>query len=265
MRIGSGFSCPLPASWCLTTSVSRRFGSAARADGANGGNLWRVSATDARRRSTRPLALLVLGIAAAVVLLIVDVPTIDSIRGWADATGAWFPAVFFLAYVGFTQFPVPRTVFTLSSGILFGALPGIAMALTATGASAILSLFVVRHFARDWARGLLVRYRRVMEFDHRLERRGWLAVASLRMIAAVPFAPLNYACALTSIRPLPFLLATVAGSAPGTIATVLLGDALIGGMDYRMLAVTALLVCVGVAGLIIDARMPVVDSVKSGR
>ena len=33
MRIGSGFSCPLPASWCLTTSVSRCFGSAARADG----------------------------------------------------------------------------------------------------------------------------------------------------------------------------------------------------------------------------------------
>ena len=43
-----------------------------------------------------------------------------------------------------------------------------------------------------------------MDVDRRLERRGWLAVASLRMIAAVPFAPLNYACALSSIRPLPF-------------------------------------------------------------
>ena len=207
--------------------------------------------------------LLALAAAAVAVLFVVDVPTIDAIRGWADATGAWFPAVFFLAYVGFTQLPIPRTVFTLSSGILFGALPGIAMALVATGTSAIVSLVVVRHFARDWARGFLVRHRRLMDVDRRLERRGWLAVTSLRMIAAVPFAPLNYACALSSIRPLPFFLATIIGSAPGTIATVLFGDALTGGMDYRILGVTALLLCVGLAGLVLDARTPVVDSVKS--
>lgn len=216
-----------------------------------------------RRPPTRPLALLALALAAAASLLVVDVPTIDAIRGWSEATGPWFPVVFLLAYVGFTQLPVPRTVFTLSSGILFGALPGIAMALTATGISAILSLGIVRHFGRDWARALLSRHRRLMDLDHRLEQRGWLAVTSLRMIAAVPFAPLNYACALSSIRPLPFFLATIIGSAPGTIATVLLGDALIGGVDFRMLGVTALLVCVGVAGLIVDARTPVVASVKS--
>ena len=224
-----------------------------------------MSGTDSRPRAARPLALLALGIAAAVVVWVVDVPTMQELRGWADATGSWFPVVFFLAYVGFTQLPVPRTVFTLGSGILFGALPGIALALLATGTSALVSLAVVRLFARDWARGLLVRYRRLMDVDRRLEGRGWLAVASLRMIAAVPFAPLNYACALSSIRPLPFFLATLIGSAPGTIATVLFGDALAGGMDARILVITALLVCVGVAGLVIDARMPVVDSVKSPR
>lgn len=206
-----------------------------------------------------------LALVATAVVWVVDVPTVGAIRGWADATGAWFPAVFFLAYVGFTQLPVPRTVFTLSAGILFGAVPGIVLALLATGTSAIVSLTVVRHFARDWARGLLVRHRRLMDLDRRLERRGWLAVASLRMIAAVPFAPLNYACALSSIRPLPFFLATIVGSAPGTVVTVLFGDALIDGMDLRIVAVTALLVCVGLAGLVIDARTPVVDSVKPPR
>lgn len=216
-----------------------------------------------RRRAIRPLVLLALGLVAVAVLYVVDVPTVDAIRGWAEATGAWFPVVFFLAYVGFTQLPVPRTVFTLSAGILFGAAPGVAMALAATGASAIVALVVVRHFARDWARDVLMRHRRVMDLDHRLEHRGWLAVASLRMIAAVPFAPLNYACALSSIRPLSFFLATIVGSAPGTIVTVLFGNALIGGMDWRIVVVTGLLVCVGVAGLVLDARMPVVHSVKA--
>ncbi|WP_295626274.1 TVP38/TMEM64 family protein [uncultured Corynebacterium sp.] len=216
-------------------------------------------------RSRRPLILVAVALAAAAVVWWLDVPTFEAMRRWSESTGPWFPLVFFAAYVGFTQLPVPRTVFTLSAGMLFGAVPGMVMALAATGVSAITSLFVVRHFARDWAREMLMRNRRIMDLDRRLERRGWLAVASLRMIAAVPFAPLNYACALSSIRPRPFFLATVVGSAPGTIATVLLGDALAGDMDVRLLAVTVLLVCVGVTGLIIDARTPVVDSVKSGR
>lgn len=63
-----------------------------------------------RRRAIRPLVLLALGLVAVAVLYVVDVPTVDAIRGWAEATGAWFPVVFFLAYVGFTQLPVPRTV-----------------------------------------------------------------------------------------------------------------------------------------------------------
>lgn len=204
-------------------------------------------------------------VASAVVLWVADVPDMADIRAWADATGPWFFAVFFAAYVGFMQLPVPRTVFTLSAGVFFGIGPGILLAIAATAVSALVSLTVVRFFARDWARGFLDRYPRLRSLDDRLERRGWLAVTSMRMIAAIPFAPLNYACALSSIRVPQFFFATVVGSAPGTIATVVLGDAIAGGADWRFLIVTGALVVLGLVGLLIDSRMPVPGEVKGAR
>ena len=204
-------------------------------------------------------------VASAVVLWVADVPDMADIRAWADATGPWFFAVFFAAYVGFMQLPVPRTVFTLSAGVFFGIGPGILLAIAATAVSALVSLTVVRFFARDWARGFLDRYPRLRSLDDRLERRGWLAVTSMRMIAAIPFAPLNYACALSSIRVPQFFFATVVGSAPGTIATVVLGDAIAGGAGWRFLIVTGSLVVLGLVGLLIDSRMPVPGEVKGAR
>lgn len=183
-------------------------------------------------------------------------PSPERVRAWADAAGAWFPLAFFAAYVAITQFPVPRTVLTLSAGLLFGPVAGTALAIAATGASAALSLILVRALARDWVRER-VSGPLVAEVDRRLRARGWLAVGSLRLIAGVPFSLLNYACALTAIRLGPFVAATVVGSAPGTAAGVAFGDALTGGVDPRLWAAAAALVALGVAGLVLEARLPV--------
>ena len=74
----------------------------------------------------------------------VDVPPLAVLRHWAEETGQWFPLVFWLLYVAITQFPVPRTIMTVSSGILFGSVLGILLAITATTVSAVLSLVTVR-------------------------------------------------------------------------------------------------------------------------
>src|SRR5699024_3523237 len=70
---------------------------------------------------------------------------------------------------------------------------------------------------------------RIAAVDRRLRRQGWLSIASLRMVPAVPFSVLNYAAALSSVRFRHFLPATVLGSAPGTVAAILLGQALTAG------------------------------------
>ena len=73
----------------------------------------------------------------------------------------------------------------------------------------------------------------------------------------MPFSVLNYAAALTSIRRRHFLPATVIGSAPGTVAAILLGNALAEGAGKEALWATVGFAAVGVAGMVLDAKMPV--------
>src|SRR6185437_6197928 len=93
--------------------------------------------------------------------------------------------------------------------------------------------------------------------DARLRRRGWLAVASLRLIPAVPFSMLNYCSALSSISFRHYLAGT-AGIVPGSVAVVVLGDALTGTTSPTLLAVSLAAAAVGMIGLIVEVRSPVI-------
>lgn len=140
--------------------------------------------------------------------------------------------------------------------MLFGPWEGILLALSATTVSAMISLTVVRRLLGDWIRPRLT-HPGVVGINARLRQRGWLAVASLRMIAGIPFSVLNYVAGLTSVPLLPFAVATLLGSAPGTIVVVLLGDTLTGEADPLMLWAMLALALLGILGLVLDARVPV--------
>lgn len=204
----------------------------------------------------KKLALIVAAVTAVALLIFVDVPSVELLRQWADKAGDWFFLLYFLIYVFFTQFPIPRTFFTLMSGIFFGPVRGCLLALTATTVSAIISFVIVRHFLRDWMAPKLS-HPAVAGIDERLRQRGWLSVTCLRMIAGIPFFVLNYSTAVSSIRFLPYIVATFIGSAPNTIAIVLLGDTLTGHVNPALLLVSAVLLVLGVSGLILDAKLPV--------
>lgn len=198
---------------------------------------------------------LVAGVLFVAAWTLIDVPSLTQLRSWSERTGPWFPAVFWVAYVVITQFPIPRTLLTVSAGVLFGAVRGIALALTATTVSAVISLLLVRFLLRDWVEPRLT-HPAVRRINQRLEERGWLAVTSLRMIAGVPFSIMNYAAALTRVPVLPFAAATLVGSAPGTILVTMFGQTLTDDPDPVFVAVMVVLAVVGLSGLLFDATTP---------
>lgn len=201
-----------------------------------------------------------LGVAAmlAVVLLafLVPMPGLERIREWSTELGAWFPLVFFLTYAVVSVFPVPRSTFTYSAAVLFVPAVAIPGALVATAAGATMAFLGVRALGYERAAGLR-RHPRVVGIDAHLRRRGWPSIIGLSMVPAVPFSVLNYAAALSSIRFAHFLPARVVGSAPGTVAAILLGDALTEGAGTAALWATAAFAVIGLAGVWLDARIPV--------
>ncbi len=204
-------------------------------------------------RNRRVVMLAILATALVAVALLAPHPAPQQIRDWADSVGPVFPILFFLVHALVTVAPFPRTVFTLSAGLLFGPILGITLAVAATTVSAVLALLLVRALDRDQVAARLT-HPAVRAVDRRLARRGWLAVGSLRLIAPVPFSVINYCAGLSSVRMMPYLLATFVGIIPGTIGVVVLGDALTGKTNPGLLALSGVCITIGVIGLIVDAR-----------
>ena len=210
------------------------------------------------REWSRAKKLLALGGIAVVVIItiVVDIPSITTLRTWAESSGPLFVWLFCGLYVLLTQFPIPRTFLTLASGILFGPWLGTLVALGSTTISAVISFMIVRGLLGEWMKPRLS-HPAVERINVRLKHRGWLAITSLRMIAAVPFSILNYVAALTSVPLLAFTIATAVGSAPGTIAAVVLGDAFVSSGSGTALIFTVLLAGLGIVGIFLDQRLPV--------
>ena len=204
---------------------------------------------------TRLLLALFLLLAVTVAVAMVPLPTPLQMRIWAQSIGVAAPLLFLIGHALVTVAPIPRTVFTLAAGLLFGPVLGVGLSLVATTLSAVLAFGLVRWLAgraiRPYLNGRVLR-----AVDTRLRRRGWLAVASLRLIPAVPFSMLNYCSALSSISFRHYLAGT-AGIVPGSVAVVVLGDALTGTTSPTLLAVSLAAAAIGVIGLIVELRSPV--------
>ncbi|MBL8927862.1 MAG: TVP38/TMEM64 family protein [Pseudonocardia sp.] len=217
-----------------------------------------------RRRMVGAAALAVLIVAALVVLgrLGPDGLNAAAVQDAVRDVGAWAPALFVVLQVLVTVPPVPRTIFTVAAGLLFGSVLGVVIAVVATALAAAVAFWLVRvtgggFMDRFADRGPVVWTRR------RLDRSGLLAVTSLRLIPALPFALLNYAAGLSGVRFTPYLLGTVLGTAPGTIALVVLGDAVTGRVSPALLAVSVTGGLVGTVGAVVVARRPHLDRAPS--
>ncbi|RAV33782.1 TVP38/TMEM64 family protein [Corynebacterium heidelbergense] len=195
----------------------------------------------------QPPHLVALGALAllAIVAWFLPVPGVESIRSWVTRAGWWAPAAYVGLMVAFTQLPVPRTLWTIAAGLLFGSVWGSALALTGLLCSAALSLTGLRLVANRVIRSGASARGRWESVQQMVAERGWIAVLGLRMVPAVPFSILNYACAASRIPLGPFLVATLIGSAPNTIATVVATDTVTTGGDPWVLLLTAALAIVG--------------------
>ncbi len=207
----------------------------------------------ARQVSRLRIAGTVVGITLLVaVALLVPLPTAVQLRDWATSVGPWFPLAFLLVHTVVTVVPLPRTAFTVAAGLLFGPVSGVLIAVTASTASAVIAMLLVR--AAGWRLNRMVRHQAIDRLDERLSERGWLAILSLRLIPAVPFSALNYAAGASAVRALPYTLSTLGGLLPGTTAVVILGDALAGDGSPLLILVSVCTGALGLAGLVVEIR-----------
>ncbi|WP_461030894.1 TVP38/TMEM64 family protein, partial [Streptomyces sparsus] len=151
--------------------------------------------------------------------------TLSAVNAWVATLGLWAPVMFALVFALAQAAFVPGSVLTASAGLLFGVALGSAAVLVGATAGAALCFWLARWLGRP----AVVRFAgsgRLADLDDRIARRGFAAVLVLRLVPVLPFAMVNYGAGVTAVRFVPYLAATVLGTAPATVAYAGLGGSL---------------------------------------
>lgn len=148
-------------------------------------------------------------------------------------------------------------ILTLAGGFLFGPVWGILYTVIGANLSATLAFFVGRYFGQGFledetASGGMQRYAR------RMRENSFETVLIMRFIF-LPYDLVNYLSGFLRVGYWSFLLATVIGSIPGTVAFVLIGASLstteivnmvltgeLPTLDWRLLIVSAVMFIVSI-------------------
>jgi uncharacterized membrane protein YdjX (TVP38/TMEM64 family) len=145
-------------------------------------------------------------------------------QAWVAALGPAGYVVYALAY-GIIGVFFPASILTLGAGAIFGVVGGTIVVACGATMAATLSFLLARTVLRKRVEAMAAKNPKFRAIERAISREGVKIVVLVRLSALFPFLFVNYAFGLTSIRLLPFVLATFFGILPLTTAFVYLGAA----------------------------------------
>ena len=165
--------------------------------------------------------------------------------------GAYAAAVsFFLMIFQSVAAPLPAFIITLANANLFGWVNGAVLSWSSAMAGAALCFWISRVLGRNAAEKLTSRAG-LQSVDKFFERYGTHSILIARLLPFISFDLVSYAAGLTSMRFLPFFVATGVGQLPATIVYSYVGGMLTGGAQMLM---TGLLVLFAISAVIVMMR-----------
>ena len=156
---------------------------------------------------------------------------------------ATHPGLAILVLTAASVLAVPLTVMALLAVLAFGALNGTVYLMIGATLGGAVSFLVGKRLGRGVLEHLAGE--RLKRLDQRAAGNGVLAVIAVRMVPVAPFALINMALGVSSIRLRDFVLGSVIGMFPGTMLIALSIDQLVAfslNPDLKQAIVTLLVV-----------------------
>lgn len=147
---------------------------------------------------------------------------VDALASQLDGRGPWMVGAFLALMVAASLCFVPRTLFVVAAGVLFGFGWGSFWAAVGGMLGAMAGFWLAR-FVNS---GLIVveSIPRLGPLMVRAEAGGWRMVAVTRLLPVVPHPVVNYGLGLTRIATRDYALGTLVGILPSTLVYAHLGD-----------------------------------------
>lgn len=146
--------------------------------------------------------------------------------------------------------PLPAFLITFANANLFGWVLGAILSWSGAMLGAILCFWIARILGRDVVERLTSKAG-LEQVDEFFDKYGSHSVLIARLLPFISFDIVSYAAGLTSMRFVPFVIATGIGQLPATIVYSYVGGMLTGGAK---LMVTALLILFALSVLVVLIR-----------
>ncbi len=150
---------------------------------------------------------------------------------------------------------LPRQVVAFVAGYGWGLLPGTALALAAQMVGCAANLFWARALGRDFVRRRFAG--RAVRLDAALAARPFAATLALRLLPIGNNLALNLLAGISSLRALPFLVASAVGYLPQTVIFVLIGRGSRFDRGVELAIGAASLIVAGLLALLVFRRVRV--------
>ncbi len=138
-----------------------------------------------------------------------------------SAGGVQGPVMYLVLATVLTAIGLPRQVPAFVAGYAFGAWSGVAIALLSQIMACGIDFVWARAVGRDYVKRRFGKHLR--RIDAALAARPFMATLTLRLMPVGSNILLNLAAGLSSVRPLPFLVASLIGFIPQTVIFSLIG------------------------------------------
>jgi uncharacterized membrane protein YdjX (TVP38/TMEM64 family) len=192
-----------------------------------------------------------LGTIFVVVLLAGAIPSAEEARRFGDDLGP-FAGLLYIPLFAIVNFVVAWGILAGAGGLLFGTLVAWPLALAGVTLAALAQMAVARRLAKDHAGRLLPK--RVRGLEEFLQRSGTVAVMESRIVPFLPYGIVNYAAGLTRLGYREMAVGTLIGAAPKVFAYVALGGSIRNLHAVEVKVAVALLVVLGIIGLVVVKR-----------
>jgi uncharacterized membrane protein YdjX (TVP38/TMEM64 family) len=171
--------------------------------------------------------------------------------------GPWAMVVYGLAYLLSSPIPFMAPVLAATGGLLFGPVTGTLLAILIAAATSLVPFMMSRKLGREWVEARL-KGTRVENFYRRAyQNNGFRFVLMLRLVPVMPWELQNYVAGVTQVSVPSYMLATILGSAPLSIALVILGATFKNPGSWQFfaaLALTAVILLVPIAYVTLSSR-----------
>lgn len=164
---------------------------------------------------------LVLLIGAVWYFDLVSLLTVENLQHYQAQLGWWFPLIFVAAFVGGELIQVPSVLWIFLAGLIWPWWFAFVISLTAAVLAATVSFLVARFVLGDRIPERLPK--RIADLDEKIQKTPIRAVILIRLTTFLHPA-LHWVLAASSLKVPEFLIGTIIGLAPFTLALVLLGE-----------------------------------------